>query len=126
MSTKLNQLYQAYQIESSWSWHWNDSCSRIRVISEQILRFYEIHSDHLDANMIHSSKSNGNPCMKMTCFIKTMKIHYVLKGINGNPCTKMTKNGNNKKHILRFYEIHSDHLDANMIRSSRSNGKSWC
>ena len=60
----------------------------------------------------------------MTVFlIKTMKIHYVLKGINGNPCTKMTKNGNNKKHILRFYEIHSDHLDANMIRSSRSNGE---
>ena len=45
-----------------------------------LLRFYEIHSDHLDANMIHSSKTNGNPCMKMPSFIKTMKIQYVLKG----------------------------------------------
>ena len=29
--------------------------------------------------------------MKMTRFIKTMKIHYVLKGINENPCTKTMK-----------------------------------
>ena len=55
------------------------------------MRFYEIHSDHLDVNMIHSSKSNGNPCMKMTVFIKTMKIHYVLKGINGETHTGSTK-----------------------------------
>ena len=27
----------------------------------------------------------------MIVFIKTMKIHYVLKGINENPCTRMTK-----------------------------------
>ena len=56
-----------------------------------LLRFYEIHSDHLDANMIPFSKINGDPCMKMTVFIKTMKMQYVLQGINGNPCTKMTK-----------------------------------
>ena len=86
------------------------------------MRFYESHSDHLDANMIHSLKTNGNPCIKMTMIIKTMKIHCVLKGINGNPCKKMTKNGNHKKHILRFYEIHSDHLDVNMIHSSKGNG----
>ena len=47
--------------------------------------FSQKHSDHLDANMIRSSKINENPCMKTTLFQKTMKIHYVLKGINGDP-----------------------------------------
>ena len=36
-------------------------------------------------------ESNENPCMKMTVFIKTMKIHYVLKGINGETHTGSTK-----------------------------------
>ena len=44
-----------------------------------------MRSNHLDANMIRSAKINENPCMKTTLFKKTMKIHYVLKGINGDP-----------------------------------------
>ena len=32
-----------------------------------------------------SSQINEIPCMKMTCFVKTMKMHYVLKGINEKP-----------------------------------------
>ena len=64
--------------------HLDANMIRSAKISENLYMetiFSQKHSDHLDANMIRSSKINENPCMKTTLFEKTMKIHYVLREV---------------------------------------------
>ena len=64
------------------------------VVPKEILRFYYMHSDHLDVNMIRSAKINENPCMKTT-FSQKHSDHLdanMIRSskINENPCMKTT------------------------------------